>query len=42
MVSACSIINVDSGMDMSNEQIISALKEQLPIIDPHNGILNGS
>lgn len=39
MVSACSIINSDCGMVMSNEQIISALKEQLPIMTPHAGLL---
>lgn len=38
MVSACYIINADCGMDVSNEQIISALKEQLPITDPHIGL----
>ena len=42
MVSACSIINADCGMVMSNEQIISALKEQLPIMTPHARLLYSS
>lgn len=38
MVSACSIINSDVGTVMTEQQIISALQEQLPIMAPHLGL----